>query len=236
MTTRHTVARLSAASAATAALSMSLIGSASAHVTAGGSTTEAGEYTVLTVSVPHGCDGSPTTKVAIKIPADVLAVTPTRNPFWDVSTTIDKLAKPTKDSHGNTVTERTGMVTYIAKTPLPDDQRDAFELSFQIPDKAGEVLAFPTVQTCEKGETSWVEVPAKGADADELEHPAPAFVITPDDEGEHGDAAAARTGAAEAPPAKAADSSDQRGTLGLVSGIAGLALGATALVQVRRKK
>jgi uncharacterized protein YcnI len=230
MTHRHTLARFGAASAATAALSLSLIAPASAHVSVGGSTTEAGEYTVLTVSVPHGCEGSPTTKVAIKIPADVLAVTPTRNPFWEVSTTIQKLAKPTKDAHGNTVTERTGTVTYTATTPLPDDQRDALELSFQIPDKAGETLAFPTIQTCEKGETAWVEVPAKGQDAEELEHPAPAFVITPDDEGGHSEAAGEHAEVEKAAP------SDQRGTLGLVAGIAGLALGATALVQVRRKK
>lgn len=229
MTIRNTAARLGAVAAVAAALSMSLIGPANAHVSAGGSTTEAGEYTVLTVSVPHGCDGSATTKVAIKIPADVLAVTPTRNPFWDVSTTIEKLAKPTKDAHGNAVTERTGTVTYTATTPLPDGQRDAFELSFQIPDKAGETLAFPTIQTCEKGETAWVEVPTKGQDAEALEHPAPAFVITPDDEGEHGEAHGGGS-------STAAGASDPRGTLGLVAGIAGLALGATALVQVRRKQ
>jgi hypothetical protein len=158
-------------------------------------------------------------------------VTPTRNPYWDVSTSVVKLAKPTKDAHGNAVTERTGTVTYTATTPLPDGQRDAFELSFQIPDKAGETLSFPTVQTCEKGATAWIEVPAKGADAEELEHPAPAFVITPDDDGEHGEAADER--GEDAPPAA---TSDQRGTLGLVAGIAGLALGATALVQVRRKQ
>ena len=231
MTIRTTVARSGALAAATAALSLSLGSPALAHVSVGGSTTEAGEYTVLTVSVPHGCDGSPTTKVAIKIPADVLAVTPTRNPFWDVATTVVKLGKPMKDAHGNAVTERTGVVTYTARTPLPDGQRDAFELSFQIPDKVGKALAFPTIQTCEKGETAWTEVAAKGADDHELEHPAPSFVITPDDEG---DQAAAVDHDATA--ASASKSTDQRGTLGLVAGIAGLALGATALVQVRRKR
>jgi uncharacterized protein YcnI len=233
MTIRRTAARLAAAPAAAAALSLSLISPASAHVTVGGSTTEAGEYTVLTVSVPHGCEGSPTTKVEIKVPADVLSVTPTRNPFWDVSTSVQKLSKPTKDAHGNAVTERTGTVTYTATTPLPDGQRDAFELSFQVPDKAGETLAFPTVQTCEKGKTAWVEVPAKGENAEELEHPAPSFVITPDDEGdegEHSESAGQSSGDA------AAAASQRRGTIGLVAGIAGLALGATALVQVRRKQ
>ena len=230
MTIRNTAARLGAASIAAAALSLTFVAPASAHVTVGGTSTEAGEYTVLTVSVPHGCDGSPTTKVEIKIPDDVLAVTPTRNPFWDVSTSVVKLAKPAKDAHGNAVTERTGTVTYTATTPLPDDQRDAFELSFQVPDKAGETLTFPAIQTCEKGKTAWTEVPAKGQDAEELEHPAPSFVITPDDE--HGPGSAAD----EAADGAAKAGSDQRGTIGLVAGLAGLALGATALVQVRRQK
>jgi len=233
MTIQHNLARLGAVSAAAAALSLSLIAPANAHVSVGGSTTEAGEYTVLTVSVPHGCEGSSTTKVAIKIPDGVLAVTPTRNPFWDVSTTIVKLAKPTKDAHGNTVTERTGTVTYTATTPLPDAQRDAFELSFQIPDKAGETLAFPTIQTCEKGETAWTEVPAEGEDGEELEHPAPSFVITADDEGDH-ESEGDEDAVASAPAGSS--SSDQRGTIGLVAGVAGLALGAVALIQVRRKK
>ena len=76
---------------------------------------------------------------------------------------------------------------YTAKTPLPDGVRDAFELSLQLPQKAGETLAFPAVQICEKGETAWTEVPADGQDAEELEHPAPAFEITEAvEEGEEG--------------------------------------------------
>ena len=231
MNIHRNFARLGALSAATAFLSLSLAAPANAHVSVGGSTTEAGEYTVLTVSVPHGCEESPTTKVEIKIPEDVLSVTPTRNPFWDVSTSIVKLAKPVKDAHGNSVTERTGSVTYTATTPLPGDQRDAFELSFQIPDKAGETLYFPTVQTCEEGKTAWVEIPAKGEDAEELEHPAPSLEITPNDEGDGHGAPAAKASSTEA-----GAPSDQRGTIGLVAGLAGLALGAVALVQVRRKQ
>lgn len=231
MNIQHTVARSGALLAVTAALSLSLVDSANAHATAGPSVTEAGEYTVMTVSIGHGCDGSSTTKVAIKIPEDVLSVTPTRNPFWDVDTSIVKLAKPVKDAHGNAVTERTGTVTYTATTPLPEGRRDAFELSFQIPDKAGETLYFPTVQTCEEGENPWVEIPAKGEDPEALEHPAPSFEITPNDEGGSHGATEEKAGSADV-----AAPSDQRGTIGLVAGLAGLALGAVALVQVRRKQ
>ena len=56
----------------------------------------------------------------------------------------------------------TATVVYTANTPLPDGQRDTFELSFQVPDAEGETLAFPTIQTCEKGETGWIEVPGRG--------------------------------------------------------------------------
>ena len=48
-----------------------------------------------------------------------------------------------------------------------------------MPDAAGEVLAWPTIQTCEEGSTDWTQVAADGQDADELETPAPSFEILP---------------------------------------------------------
>ena len=42
----------------------------------------------------------------------------------------------------------------------------------------------PTVQTREKGQTAWTEVPADGQDAEEPGSPAPAFEITQAAEGE----------------------------------------------------
>ena len=232
MNTRRNVARFSALSVAFVATTLALATPASAHVTVDPSTTAAGSYTVLTVAVPHGCEESPTTKVAIKIPDPILSVTPSRNPFWDVEATIEKLDKPTKDAHGNAVTERVATVEYNAKTPLPHDQRDAFELSLQLPDSAGTTLAFPTVQTCEEGKTAWVEVPSDGASADDLEHPAPTVTITAAEEPGHGgDVDATDTD----PEPTAAAKPDRTGLLGLVFGVAGLALGATALVQVRRR-
>ena len=66
---------------------------AGAHVTITPEATAAGSFTVVTVSVPHGCEGSPTTKVAIQIPEDILAVTPTRNPYYDVAKKMQKLRR-----------------------------------------------------------------------------------------------------------------------------------------------
>lgn len=203
---------------------------ASAHVTISPTTGRAGAYTVLTVSVPHGCDGSATTRVAIKLPEDIVTVTPTRNPYWTVAVARQKLAQPVTDAHGNTITERDDTVTYTARTPLPDKQRDTFELSLKLPDQAGETLAFPVVQTCEKGRTGWTEVAANGQDADNLEHPAPTLTLTAGDGDGDGHGAPAPN-----PAPAAAAAGPELGIWGLGAGLLGLAAGVTALVQLRRR-
>jgi len=152
---------------------------ASAHVSIAEDSVEAGAYAILTLGVPHGCGDSPTTEVAIQIPEGINAVTPTRNAFYTVEKVLEELAEPITDGHGNEVTQRVSQVVYTAMTPLPSDQRDAFELSLQIPaDAAGQTLYFPTLQTCEQGETAWVQIPADGQDAHELDAPAPAIAVT----------------------------------------------------------
>ena len=233
-------ARLGALPAATAAIALSLASPASAHVTATPSTAAAGAYTVVTFSVGHSCEGSPTTKIEIQVPETVLSVTPSRNPFYDVEKTVEQLDEPVTDAHGNEITERTSTIVYTARTPLPDGQRDTFELSFQVPDAEGEVLAFPTIQTCAKGETAWTQVPADGQDADELESPAPSFTILPASGGGHGDAAAEQASAdADAPDAdevgddESDDGSSALGWVGLAAGPLGLAAGGLALARTR---
>lgn len=140
-------------------------GAAAAHVTVIPDTTDAGAYALLTFGVPHGCGDSPTTKVSIQVPEQVVTVTPTVNPGWDVEKVMADLAEPVDDGHGGQYTERVAEVVYTAKTPLPDGYRDALVLSLKLPDAAGETLVFPTVQECAEGESAWVQVPADGAAA-----------------------------------------------------------------------
>lgn len=181
--TRPAIGRVAALAGA---IGLGIIGTvpAFAHVTVAPSTTAAGGYTIATFSVPHGCDGSATTKVAISIPDGINSVTPTRNSYYSVKKVTEQLNPPVTDAHGNQVTERVAQVVYTAKTPLPDGQRDAFELSFQVPDVEGETLLFPTVQTCEQGEAAWVEEGPEGGQ--EPEHPTPAFAVTATAEEGHG--------------------------------------------------
>ena len=223
--------------AATAAIALSLVPPASAHVGATVTDASAGAYTIATFSVPHGCEASPTTKIEIQVPESVLSVTPTRNPYYEVETTIAQLDEPLTDGHGNEVTERVASVVYTADTPLPDGQRDTFELSFQVPDAAGEVLAWPTIQTCEEGSTDWTQVAADGQDPDELETPAPSFEILPaSGEDGHSDEGAAEEPETDEPAAvepAAEEGSSALGWAGLGAGLLGLAAGGLALARTR---
>jgi uncharacterized protein YcnI len=75
----RTTARLGATTATLAAVAL-IASPAAAHVSATPSVAEAGAYTVLTMGVPHGCDGSPTTKLEIQIPEHAAARRPARHP------------------------------------------------------------------------------------------------------------------------------------------------------------
>ncbi|MFG3442732.1 YcnI family protein [Nonomuraea sp. NPDC047897] len=230
----------------TAAVGLVLLGAgaASAHVTVTPSTTAAGSYTVLTFSIPHGCDGSATTSVAISMPEEIIAVTPTVNQGWDVDKKMEKLDTPVDNGHGGQYTERVDQIVYTAKTPLPDGLRDTFELSLKLPEKEGAKLAFPAIQKCEKGETPWTEVAADGAE--EPEHPAPYIVLTAAEDAGAAASTPAGTAASAAPaadasaaPSGSATSSGSGdpgvvGWAGLALGAIGAAAGVTALVRGRK--
>lgn len=245
MSVRRTLARTVALPAAVAGFGLLAVGPALAHVSISPTEGSAGSYTVATLSVPHGCDGSPTTSITVKIPAELNAVTPTRNALYDVKKNLVTLATPIKDAHGNEITERVDTVVYTAKTALPDGYRDAFDLSFQVPDAAGKTLVFPTLQKCVKGETNWNQVVAEGAE--EPEHPAPSFKVTESTgEDEHGaseegsDHAADEAAEHDAANASSASSDDSDGAskglayTGLGVGVLGLLTAAAALAKSRK--
>ena len=150
---------------------------ASAHITANPSEAPSDSYATVRFDVGHGCEGSPTTQLKIKVPPSVASATPAVHPLWNVTT---KEGRKTKvELHGETITRGVSEVTYTAKKPLPSDRLDFFNLSVKLPaGKPGETVAFPTVQKCAEGETRWIQVPAEGENPDELEDPAPAITLT----------------------------------------------------------
>lgn len=207
------IARLTAAGlAAGAALALAAAPlAANAHVTVTPSGTAAGSSSVLTFAFGHGCDGSPTTALAIDIPESIMAVAPTLHPNW----TIEKITEG----------DRIAQVVYTAITPVEEGFRDAIELSVRLPEGgAGETLVFPVLQTCTAGEVNWNESVEEGVA--EPEHPAPAILVTAATGAEHGHDAASE--APETTDAAATTGSDD--VVARVLGIGGLVVGVVAIV------
>lgn len=140
-----------------AALALAAPSAAFAHVGASSDATAPGGRAIVTFSVPHGCEGSATEVVTIDVPESIPAVTPTINPLWTVEKVMVPLDEPIETEY-ETLTERVGQVIYTAiDAPLQDGFRDTFELSVTLPDgEPGDVIAFPTTQTCEVGTAEWV--------------------------------------------------------------------------------
>ena len=149
---------VSVAAAALAALVLSTV-PASAHVTLVASSTAAGATAVLRMEVPHGCEGSATTEVAVRTPDTVTDVEAEDTGRWDAQVTADG-------------------VTFRTDEPVPDGMRDEVSLTVRLPDEVGAELVFPVVQRCEVGESAWTEVAGGGVSRDDLDMPAPVIVVT----------------------------------------------------------
>ena len=232
--------RLLGAGVGALTLAFVLPGSAAAHVSLQADSTAAGAQAVLTLAVPHGCDGAPTTRIAVQIPAGLDSVTPTINPGWTVTKRSQKLAQPVTSRHNTVLTHRVAEVVWTARTPLAEGYRDTLSLQVPLPEgAAGRQLVFPTVQTCTTGETAWTQVAAPGQDAAALEHPAPSLTVTAAEApGQHGGAPAADgeavpPGAHTSLQAASVGGMGAAGTGGLVMGALGLVAGVTALVRTR---
>jgi len=146
-------------------------GPAFAHVTANPNEAPADSYFRTALRIGHGCAGSPTTAVRVKIPDGVTAVKPQVKPGWSIEIKMRKLEKPLDAGHGRTVSETVDEIAWRGN--LPDADFDEFGLSIRLPAKAGQTLYFPVVQECEQGVHRWIEIPAAGQKWDDLREPAP---------------------------------------------------------------
>ncbi|MDZ5662653.1 DUF1775 domain-containing protein [Nocardioides sp. S-58] len=154
----------SGAAAAVAVLGLALTASpAAAHVTVTASTTAAGATAEVRMQVPHGCEGSATTEIAVRMPDEVAELVLTDTERWSAE-------------------QVEGGATFRTDDPLPDALRDEVAFSVRLPDVAGTELVFPVVQRCEQGEAAWTEVAEDAASRDELDMPAPVIVVTAGEE------------------------------------------------------
>lgn len=134
-----------------------------AHVVAAPGEAKAGSFSAVAFRVGHACAaGDATLKVRVEVPDGVASARPQPKPGWTIDIEKD----------GDKVTA----VTWTGR--LPDDQFDDFALLMKLPAQAGS-LVFPTIQTCEKGESQWTEIPDPERPGEKLTRPAPTVRLTP---------------------------------------------------------
>jgi uncharacterized protein YcnI len=222
-------------------------GPASAHISPDKDEVAAGAFSSVTLTVPHGCEDSPTKQLTIQVPEQLNEVSPQVHPGWDIEVTNEDLPEPIDDGEGGEITERSKEVVFTAQrgNELQPHFRDQFTLGYQAPDAEGETLYFKVIQTCVEGETPWIE--EWDGEGEEPEHPAPAVMITAATGDEHGGGEEADEAAAEGEEVAAdnasatsddssddSDSSTGIAVAGLVAGLLGLAAGGFALVKSRK--
>lgn len=133
-----------AAAAGAAALVGLGVGSASAHTESDYLAVPAGEEVTVNFRPTHGCEGSPTTAVAVRAP--VAGAT---------AGEVDGFTATAEPDGDQTVLRWAGGL-------LPADEEGEFPVTFTVPDTVGQLLLFPAVQTCEVGELFWIDGDPEG--------------------------------------------------------------------------
>lgn len=151
---------------------------AAAHVTLDQRQAPADSYYKASLRVTHGCKGSPTVRVRVRLPEGVSGARPQPKAGWKVDITRVKLTTPLDDGHGGKITETIGEVSWSGAM-LPDEFFDEFALIMRLPDRPGATLHFPVVQECAQGVHRWIEIPEGGKSARDYKEPAPALQLTP---------------------------------------------------------
>lgn len=169
---------------AAAVLTTTLATPVAAHVVLDETNAPAGSYFKATFRVPHGCDGSATTAISIRIPEGVISVKPQPKHGWTVIT--EKAAyKKSYTLHGREVNEGVVKVTWEGG-PLADDMFDEFAFMTKLPNDADiMMLFFPVEQVCEKGSVNWDEIATPDMDPHSLARPAPMLHLIHENGGRH---------------------------------------------------
>jgi periplasmic copper chaperone A len=153
---------------------------AQAHVTLDQGSAPAGSTYKAVLKVGHGCDGSPTHTLTVRLPDGFRGAKPMPKAGWTLTVRKDTLAQP-YDNHGKKVTEDVVEVSWKAASReawLDDAWYDEFTVRGQLPEQAGP-LWFKVLQVCEKGSNDWAQVPASGVSTQGLNSPAALLDVRP---------------------------------------------------------
>jgi uncharacterized protein YcnI len=140
---------------------------------------QGGNYKAV-LRVSHGCEGSPTIALRVRIPEGVVNVKPMPKPGWTIDLKQGKYAKTYDAAEGAKVSEGVQELAWSGGK-LPDNFYEEFVfrayLTNDLP--AGKPVYFPVVQECEKGAHRWIEIPAAGKTLDDYPEPAAELMVTP---------------------------------------------------------
>ena len=132
---------------------LALASPAAAHIDPDPKQAQAGSRRTVGFTVEHGCEGSPTVQLDMRLPAGVTDPTPEPLDGWESAVEGD-------------------VITYVGG-PLPDDVEATFDITMTLPTAPDTTIYFPFVQRCEVGEIRWIGIPTEPDD--ELDEPAPAM-------------------------------------------------------------
>jgi uncharacterized protein YcnI len=151
---------------------------AHAHVTLEQTKATTGSSYKAVLRVPHGCNGSPTVAIRVRIPDGMIAVKPMPKPGWTLTTEVEPYPQPVRYFE-QALTEGVREIAWTGGK-LPDSWYDEFVFRGQLPGgAAGTTIYFPVVQECETGVHRWIEMPAAGKSAEDYREPAPGVTLTP---------------------------------------------------------
>jgi uncharacterized protein YcnI len=154
--------------------------SAQAHVSLEVPQATAGAGYKAVLRVTHGCQGTATHTVVVRLPAGFRGAKPMPKAGWAIDIQRAPLAKPYQ-SHGRTVSDDVVEITWKAGARdawLPDAQYDEFVLLGEAPETPGPAW-FKLTQLCEKGRWDWADVPESGSSTQGLKSPAVLLEVLP---------------------------------------------------------
>jgi uncharacterized protein YcnI len=130
------------------AVLLALAGTASAHIDPDPTEAQAGSRLSVGFTVEHGCDGSPTVQLDMRLPAGV----------------IDAVGEPAQGWVESTDTLDGATIVTFTGGPLADDVEGTFDVTMTLPSTPDVTIYFPFVQRCEVGDIRWIGIPAEPGD------------------------------------------------------------------------
>jgi periplasmic copper chaperone A len=227
------LSRVLAVGGAAGLLVAGLAGPALAHVSVSSPGATQGGFAVLTFRVPNETENTDTVGLKVQLPTDQPLGSVSVKPLagWTYKVDEAKLATPITTDDGQ-VTEAPSVVTWTAAkgSGIKPGEYNEFQLSVGPLPKADQMV-FKAIQTYSDGKTvDWIDEAAPGS-TEEPEHPAPTLQLA-------AAGATTTTPASTTPTVSATPAASSTGAssgavtgayivaiLGLLAGLAGLALG-----------